>query len=183
MLLELLILGVVIGSNNFSVALALGALGKAALRYRVILVFGIFEFVVPLLGIWLGAATAELIGNQANIIGAILLTAIGVWVIIEGLRHKSDDQFLEERVTRWGSLILLGAVLSLDNLLVGFSLGFGDANPLAVATAIAIFAILFTRLGFQLGCEARRRWERTVKIAAGGMLLLLGLVSCINCFY
>ena len=38
MLLELLILGIVIGSNNYSVALALGALGKAAQRYRVILV-------------------------------------------------------------------------------------------------------------------------------------------------
>jgi len=40
----------VIGPNKFSVVLALGALGKAALRYRMILVFGVLEFVAPLPG-------------------------------------------------------------------------------------------------------------------------------------
>lgn len=177
MLLELLILGVVIGSNNFSVALALGALGKTSVRNRVIIIFGLFEFIVPLVGIWLGALTAKIIGEYANIIGAFILTAIGLWVIYEGFRHRSNDQALKEQVASWSSLILLGAGLSLDNLLVGFSLGLGEASPLAVASVIAIFAVLFTWLGFQLGCEARRRWERVVKIGAGVLLLLLGLAS------
>jgi hypothetical protein len=39
-LIDLLILGFVIGSNNFAVALALGALGQSSRVYRVMLVFG-----------------------------------------------------------------------------------------------------------------------------------------------
>lgn len=79
MLLELLILGIVIGSNNFSVALALGALGKTSIRYWVIIIFGVFEFTVSLVGIWLGGLTVKIIGGYANIIGA------GVMLLLLGL--------------------------------------------------------------------------------------------------
>ena len=45
---ELSILGIVIGSNNFAVALTLVALGLKGYCYRVMFVFGLFEFALPL---------------------------------------------------------------------------------------------------------------------------------------
>lgn len=55
---QILVLGVVIGANNFSAALSLGALGQADRRVRIVSVFAVFEFVVPLVGAALGQALA-----------------------------------------------------------------------------------------------------------------------------
>ncbi|MGM0689749.1 MAG: manganese efflux pump, partial [Bacillota bacterium] len=81
-LFNLVILGIVIGSNNFAVALTLGALGQSAYRYRIIFVFGVFEFIVPLAGILLGLAAARFIGLHSGIIGAVLLTGLGLFAVI-----------------------------------------------------------------------------------------------------
>ena len=50
MLGTLIVLGVVIGANNLSAALALGALGHGHHRSRIVGVFAVFEFTVPLVG-------------------------------------------------------------------------------------------------------------------------------------
>jgi putative Mn2+ efflux pump MntP len=176
-LISLLILGVVIGSNNLAVALALGALGQASRRFRVMLVFGVFEFVMPLLGIVLGAATARTIGLQTNFLGTVLLVALGLLTVIGGVRNRSHDEKLAKHVTQWRGLIVLALALSIDNVVVGFSLGIGRADPLAVATTIACFSVLFTWIGMRLGCKSRRSWEQMAKIGAGVLLVGLGAVN------
>ena len=176
-LIDFLFLGVVIGSNNLAVALALGALGQNVRRFRVMLVFGLFEFVMPLLGIVLGAATARAIGLQTNIVGTVLLVALGLLAVIGGVRNGQEDEKLAKRVTRWRGLVFLALGMSIDNLVVGFSLGIGRANPLAVATTIACFSVLFTWLGMRLGCESRRNWQQAAKIGAGLLLMAFGAAN------
>jgi putative Mn2+ efflux pump MntP len=171
-LIDFLIMGIVIGSNNLAVALTLGAMGQATRRCRVMLVFGVFEFVMPLLGIGLGTATAHAIGLHTNVIGAVLLIAMGLLTVIGGVRNRRQDEKLAKYVTQWRGLIFLALGLSLDNVVVGFSLGLGRADPLAVATTIACFSVLFTWIGMKLGRESRRGWEQAAKIGAG--LLLVG---------
>jgi len=182
-LIDFIVLGSVIGSNNLAVALALGAQGQAHRRFRIMLIFGLFEFFVPLLGIWLGSKTAETIGLHANLVGAVLLVGLGLFTGVGGIRRQSEDEKLAKdeklarKVTRWHGLVFLAAGLSADNLVVGFSLGMGRANPLAVAGTIAFFSVLFTWAGIRLGREYRRNWERGAKIGAGGLLVGLG-VAC-----
>ncbi len=174
-LFDFLILGIVIGSNNFAVALALGALGQIGKRWRIMIVFGTFEFFIPLAGIWLGVTTARIIGLHSNIIGAVMLCILGIISVIGSMRNGDDDKNLTNRVTSWGGLIILSATLSLDNLLVGISIGLSDTEPLLLAATIAFFALIFTWLGIELGSESRRRWECIAKITAGLLLILVGL--------
>lgn len=172
----LLLVGVVIGSNNLAVALALGANGQEERRSRIALVFGAFEFAVPLVGIWLGEATATRIGSAAGTIGATLLIAIGAWTVVSGIRNKRDDH-IADRTTTWPGLVTLAAGLSVDNLLVGFSLGLDNADPLAVASTIAVFSVGFTLGGISLGARSARQWEQTAKIGAGTLLTALGVAT------
>lgn len=187
-LFDFIVLGSVIGSNNLAVALALGALGQAQRRFRIMLIFGLFEFFVPLLGIWLGSTTAETIGLHTNLMGAVLLVGLGLYTGISGVHHQSEDEKLEKdeklarQVTQWHGLVFLAAGLSADNLVVGFSLGMGQANPMAVAFTIAFFSVLFTWAGIRLGSEYRRNWERGAKIGAGGLLVGLGLACGLGWF-
>jgi putative Mn2+ efflux pump MntP len=76
-LVRLLILGVVVGSNNFAAALALGSLGQSRRKWRVVATFGAFETVFPLLGIWIGHEASERISGAAGWIGIGLLAALG----------------------------------------------------------------------------------------------------------
>jgi len=175
--IDFLIIGVVIGSNNLAVALALGAMGQAARRFRVMLVFGVFEFVMPFLGIGLGAATAREIDLHTNVIGAVLLIALGLLTVIGGVRNRRQDEKLAKQVTQWRGLVFLALGLSIDNVVVGFSLGLGRADPLAVATTIASFSVLFTWIGMRLGRESRRGWEQVAKIGAGMLLVGFGAAN------
>jgi len=173
----LFILGTVIGSNNLAVALALGALDQAARRFRVMLVFGVFEFLVPLLGIWLGSNVARAIGLHARGVGAVLLVGLGLFTVIGGIRKGEDHERLARLATKWGGLAILAAGLSMDNLLVGFSLGLSEVEPLTVALSIMCFSVIFTWLGMHLGRLSRRNYERAAKIGAGILLMALGAAN------
>lgn len=45
-----LFMGLVIGSNNLAAALAMGILGNQERWWRILVVFGAFEFLMPLVG-------------------------------------------------------------------------------------------------------------------------------------
>ena len=173
-LLDLLVLGLIIGSNNLAAALTLGALGQRARRHRITIVFGVFEFLVPLLGIALGAATARSLDVPMSLVGAVLLIALGLLAVVGGLRNRSADERLARVATNWRGLVMVAAGLSVDNLVVGFSLGLGDADALLVASTIAFFSVLFTWFGIGLGDVSRRHWERRAKIISGMLLVGLG---------
>ncbi|WP_157668150.1 hypothetical protein [Croceicoccus marinus] len=66
---ELLIFGAVIGSTNCATALAFGPLGMRVCRYRVLPVFGTFEFAPPLFGLWLGRQASSFIAEAAEWLG------------------------------------------------------------------------------------------------------------------
>jgi len=81
----------------------------------VMLVFGMFEFVMPLLGIGLGAATVRAIGLHTNVVGPVLLIALGLLTVIGGVRNRRQDEKLAQYVTRWRGLVCLALGLSVDN--------------------------------------------------------------------
>lgn len=174
---RLAILGIVIGSNNLAAALALGALGQIERRWRIIIVFGLFEFTIPLAGIWLGRSLTRFISEQASWISTAALAGLGIWIIYTALRRERDEEALAERITTWQGLFLLAAGLSIDNLIIGISLGLGGMEPLLLAATIAAFSIAFTWLGLRLGNASRRNWEKIAEVGSGVLLLALAFAS------
>ncbi len=170
---KLIFLGIIIGSNNLAASLALGALGQHARQWRIIFVFGFFEFCIPLLGIWLGQRLATMIEQELEWLSIGLLLAMAVFMIYSGVRHRPTDEKIADRVTSWAGLVVLAAGLSLDNLIIGFSLGLGSISALLVAGVIAFFSMLFTWIGIQLGDSSRKHWEQYAEIGAGLLLIFL----------
>jgi len=175
MLGTLIVLGVVIGANNLSAALALGALGHGHHRSRIVGVFAVFEFTVPLVGAYLGQAVATALADRVPWLGAVLLIGLGVLVLASVLRRGHPDGRLAQLATSWRGLILLAAGLSADNLVVGFSLGLESIPPLALAGTIVLFSSVFTFVGVTVGNDLRRHWERRTEILAGVLLIGLGI--------
>jgi putative Mn2+ efflux pump MntP len=177
MILELVVLGMVIGANNFAASLALGTLGQKVRRWRIVCVFGVFEFAIPLVGIWLGRQAATVVAEQAGWLGPALMAGVGIWTVVAAQRDSVQPERLARNATTWRGLATLAALLSLDNLVVGFSLGLGGASPLLVAASIAVFAMVFALVGLRIGARARSRHERAAETTAG--LLLMGLATAV----
>lgn len=171
--LKLLVLGIVIGSNNLAASLALGALGHRDLRNRVVAVFGVVEFSVPLLGIWAGRELSGAVRDHLEWLGPALLTALGLWAVGTTWMSWKTTRELSRRLTTWRGLFLLALGLSIDNLLIGFSLGLRGTEPLVVAATIGVFSMAFAWVGIGIGRASRRHWERFAELGAGLLLLLL----------
>lgn len=174
MLFQLLLLGAVIGSNNLATALAIGSLGKSTRRWRVALVFGIFEFTIPLVGLWIGQQASKSVAETIFWLGPAILAALGAWIIFSAFRPEDDIARLAEKVTTWRGLIGLSAALSIDNLIAGFSLGLGELEPVSLAATIGIFAIVFAYVGMQIGDRAQEKHRKVTKAGTGIMLVALG---------
>ncbi|MBK5110553.1 MAG: manganese efflux pump [Thermoleophilia bacterium] len=173
---ELMTVGLIIGVNNFAVALLLGALGQEGRRWRIAGVFGVFEFTIPLVGLLIGSVASDYLADAGRFISATLLVGLGLLAIREATAQDASlDEHLAAKVTTWGGLMLLAAGLSMDNLVVGFALGLGDTDPFLLSAVIASFAVAYTLLGLRLGTTSRRHWGRSAQAASGLLLILLAV--------
>ena len=183
---SLIVIGVVIGINNLSAALALGGLGHGHHRWRIVGIFTAFEFAVPLIGAFLGAALAQVISGRLPWLGGSLLAMLGVLALVSTWRTAAQHPLSSSRdrlgrlATSWQGLVVLGASLSADNLVVGFSLGLDSVPPLALATTIAAFSATFTYAGVTAGARLSHRWERGTDVASGVLLIALGLAVALG---
>jgi len=172
----LIAFGIVIGLNNLMVSLSLGAMGQRRRQARILLVFAAFEFMVPLLGVWLGQQVSGRIAAYTEWLGPGLLIALGLITMHSAMRaSKNDRKKLAQAVTSWWGLITLSAGLSADNLVVGFSLGLDGVKPLALAFTIMLCSVLFAWVGLMLGQRIQRNYERESRALTGVLLILLAL--------
>lgn len=75
-MIAFLLVAVSLGLSNFSASVGIGVTGVAArTRFRVGVIFGLFEAGMPILGLLLGNSLARTLGNAAHWIGAGLLIA------------------------------------------------------------------------------------------------------------
>ena len=175
---KLFILGAVIGSNNLAVAFALGAMHTRSFWLRIILVFAVFEFIIPLVGILIGQQFSTVIASYASYIGGGLLITFGLFMMYKRFQsNKKAEVNLSKKVTSWWGIISLSAGLSIDNLIVGFSIGLQNFHPLTTSTVIASSSVLFTIIGLNTGKHLKHHYRKVTDVFAAFLLLLLGVAT------
>lgn len=175
LVLTLALFGAVIGLNNLALALTMGGLGGRKHMPRILLVFAVFEFSVPLLGVVLGQHAAQALAQHSAWLGPLLLAGLGIATLIAAARSRVDREKLAQAMTGWRGLIALSAGLSTDNLVVGFGLGLGGIPPLALAGTIMVCSVGFAFVGLQVGHLVQRDFQRPALVLAG--LVLIGLAG------
>ena len=175
---KLLLIGAVIGSNNLAASLAIGTLGTNRF-WRIILVFGIFEFLMPLIGIWIGKQLSSTIGDIASVLSVLILLGLAATSFYAATKPPKTDKKLSDKITSLKGLVLLELGLSMDNLVAGFSLGVrpGEMSPLLLAITIAIFSMAYTFFGLKVGKKISVIWQNRAQVFAGVLLTLLAALS------
>lgn len=175
-IIDLTLLGVIIASNNMSLALGIGALGTNKYHIRILTVFTITEFTIPLLGLLLGRLLSSIIVDYASIIGSLILISLGIYTLYTALK-KNKASTSVEYLTSFKGLVLIALGLSIDNLVVGFSLGLRNVNPFTLALFIACCSMFFTFIGLKSGKYIKNNMNKYIEALAGILLIALGIFS------
>ena len=173
----LLLVAVSVGLSNFAAAIAIGTAGvDARTRLRVGLVFGLFESGMPLVGLVVGGHFARQLGHAGRWVGAAMLISVGLYGLISSFRTaRSPDGKSAAPAGGW-RLLLSGLALSIDNLVVGFSLGFMQVPLLAGVAVIGAVSVGLSLIGLELGARVGR-WAGQRSEQLGGLILIgVGIV-------
>ena len=173
---NLVILGITLGLDNFRTAVALGTL-RLSRRHavQVALVFGFWDMVAPLVGILGGAYFAESFGSAAEYVGAAVLAAYGVYLIVQALRTPAP----EEMDHRWG-LFGLPLPLSVDNVVAGTSLGLLGYSPWIAPPLFGAITVVMTFVGLELGRVAAGFVRVRADLVSGVALMLMAVVLALG---
>jgi len=179
---ETLILCTTIAANNLVVSVGLGAMGRYNYWKRIVVVFGLTEFSIPLIGLLLGKFLRSILMDSAQAISASVLVALGVFFIWNAYQKRNDLKKIADQISEWKSLLLLALGLSLDNLAVGIGLGLGESNPLLIASLIGSLSMIFSYLGLQLGKAGISINEKMTGLLTGLILIGIGAVQLYRLF-
>jgi putative Mn2+ efflux pump MntP len=169
---SLLILGVTLSFDNFRTAILLGAL-RLTRRHavQVALVFGFWDLVAPLLGILGGEYFANTIGSTADYVGAAVLAAYGLYLLVQAWRTPEP----EELDQRW-ALFGLPLPLSVDNVVAGTSLGLLGFSPWLASPLFGLITALMTFVGLEIGRAAAHLIRIRSDFLTGVALIIMAIV-------
>ena len=172
MIWEVLILGFVLSLDNFRVSIALGTVPFGLRRaVQVALVFGLWDAIMPLVGLLIGRKIGEAVGDLAELVGAAALGGYGLYLVISALRNPEP----EELDHPW-ALFGIPFTLSLDNLFAGASLGLLGLAPWLTAAVFGVMTAVMSLVGLQLG-RAAARIVRIRSDLVGGVTLIIAAVA------
>lgn len=176
-MLALAVAAIAVGLDNFGAAIGIGtAHGRSRYRWQVAAVFGVFEAGMPVLGMVAGRAVAGQIAGVAPIIGGVAVGLMGVVSVVESLRHGKGGSPERPKTLGLGRLLLLGLVLSLDNLAVGFALGSAKVSLVAAVVVIGVASVALSLLGLELGGRLGERVGERGELVGGVALMVVGVL-------
>ncbi len=183
-LVTIVFVAIVLGLDAFSLALGYGLRGISranALKFTGTIT--IYHILMPLIGLNIGLAAGKLLGVWAARLGGAALAYIGMEMLIKGYKviKARTVTFAEVRTLieptiqndiKWKDILLLGFLVSIDALTVGFGLGTLRVSILLTCLIIGIVAGVMTLTGF-LGGRLFSRIAGSYAQIAGGVILLV----------
>ncbi|MFE9308263.1 manganese efflux pump MntP family protein [Streptomyces sp. NPDC006706] len=172
MIWEMLGLGFVLGLDNFRVSIALGTVPFGLKRaMQVALTFGLWDAVMPLVGLLIGREIGEAVGGVADVVGAVALGGYGLYLVISSLRNPEPDELDHP----W-ALFGIPLTLSLDNLVAGASLGILGLSPWFSAPVFGLITAVMSLIGLRLGRAAARLVRIRADLVSGVSLIIAAAV-------
>ena len=170
----LILAAAALGLSNFGAAIAIGFSGvDARLRWRVADVFGAFEATTPRIGLLLGRHIASSFGAASAYIGGGLLVATGTYTVVQA--RQTRDSTSEPAAMHLDQLIVTGAALSIDNLVVGFALGTRSVQLVFAGVVIAVVSVSMSLVGLEVGNRLGVMTQRWSEEFGAFVLIVVGL--------
>ncbi len=174
--LSVIFIAFALAMDAFAVSVAAAAyLGQLSGRqkFRLSFHFGLFQFLMPLLGWLAGSNLVRFMERYDHWIAFAILGVIGVKMIIDA-RHP-EMRYFSTDITRGWALVTLSVATSIDALAVGFSIGIIKDHIIIPAIIIGLVASGMTLIGVRLGLLLSGKFGKKVSIVGGIVLIIIGL--------
>ncbi len=173
---EILLISISMAMDAFAVCLAVGALQETQgprPAFRLSFHFGLFQFIMPIIG-WLAGETIEpFIRDYDHWIAFALLALVGGRMIYSALFASEEESHSDP--TRGWTLVLLSIAVSIDALAIGLSLGVLGVFVWYPAILIGVVTSILSLVGLRVGRIFGKKFDRPVKIIGGLVLMGIGL--------
>jgi putative Mn2+ efflux pump MntP len=172
------LLGISLGlaMDAFAVSIATG-LGLARVTprhtFRMAFHFGLFQFLMPIVGWLAGEQLAQHIHRYDHWVALGLLTLVGLKMLWEAGREKQLNSGRDP--TRGLMLLILSLATSIDALAVGVSMALLGVSIWLPSAVIGVVTASVSALGITFGGRIGARWGRWANIAGGCVLILIGV--------
>jgi putative Mn2+ efflux pump MntP len=175
-LLTTLGLAAALAMDAFAVSMCAGAaLPRISGRhyFRLSFHFGLFQFMMPVLGWLAGSAIHNILSAFDHWIAFGLLFLVGGKMILESFRRPEAK--IHSDPTRGFSLLALSVATSIDALAVGLSLAFLSINIWWPSVIIGLVAALATATGLKIGDALGKAAGRRAELLGGLIIIAIGL--------
>jgi len=172
----ILIIAIGLAMDAFAVSLGIGTSQQSnypRARFRLAFHFGLFQFLMPILGWAAGIKILPFISSVDHWIAFILLAYVGINMIRSGL-NKEEKSYLNDP-SKGKTLVLLAIATSIDALAVGLSLAMLNIQILAPAIIIGIVTFAISMLGLFVGNLLGKKFGKQMEILGGVLLIGIGL--------
>lgn len=173
---ELVIIAIALAMDAGAVAVGKGmSMGRRVNRPAALIIavwFGVFQGLMPLLGYFLGARFADLIGSVDHWIAFGLLVLIGARMLLEAFKHEDEKQTLNTGVR---AMLVLAVATSIDALAAGISFALLEVNIWFAAVLIAAVTFGISLIGVKAGTAFGDRFQKPAEVAGGVILILMGV--------
>jgi len=162
--------------DAFAVALGAGASGHISGNrgaFRLAFHFGLFQFLMPVLGWLLAIRFKPLIESFDHWLALALLCFVGGRMIFAGTAAKREEMRTDP--SRGISLMALSVATSIDALAVGLSLAFLGTEIWWPSIAIGVITAGLSLAGIFLGKKLNEKVGKRMEIAGGLILIAIGM--------
>ena len=173
---EILLIGLSLSMDAFTVSISKGISSSKEKGIITAFFFGLFQFLMPLLGYFIGNKFSERIIYYNPYISTILLITIGILIIKE-----KDDEELRSNLNL-KELFLLSIATSIDALVIGISFSFLKVNIISSSIIIGIITFIMCIIGYFLGNLFQKKAHQYSGIIGGITLILLGIKLLFSSF-
>ncbi len=172
----MILIAFALAMDAFAVAISAGVTlprltGRAI--FRLGFHFGLFQFMMPILGWFAGLTIESYIKAIDHWIAFGLLSFIGGKMIYEALRSQDDEQ--KNDPTRGLTMVMLSVATSIDALAIGLSMAMLGVRIWAPSVVIGLVAGGMTVLGMVAGQKLGRLLGNKMELTGGLILIGIGV--------
>ena len=182
---EILLIGVALSMDAFSVSLSSGMVYPNLTRARRLMMpvmFGVFQGIMPMAGYFLGYWFRDIISRWQGPISLVILGLIGFNMIRDGIKAEEGEH--EDKQLTVTALIALAVATSIDAFAVGVSFaasGVGVSlipltqNIFIVSALIAATTFVLCMVALPVGRAASDKLGDRAQILGGIILIIIGI--------
>lgn len=176
-ILEIIVTGLALSLDAFSVSVCKGlSVKKVQIKHLLLcgLYFGGFQFLMPVIGYFIGSGFAGVVEKVDHWVAFGLLALIGLNMIRAAIFEKEDDSV--DASFAVPEMLSLALATSIDALAVGVTYSMSDGNKIWLAAGlIGVITFVLSALGVKFGSKIGEKFEKIASIVGGAVLVLLGL--------